>query len=339
MVFMLVYFFLRNAESIYHHPSTIGTRNWTALAEWKLREFNELPHILTDRLNQSFAPAAKYVSQFPSPIVSMVAKFIAFIVGGFAAAIIGLALVDERLLEAHLYGRKLVWYAAISGTVLAVSRGLITEEHKVFAPEIAMKEVVKHTHYFPRKWRNRCHHKDVQSEFEELFQYKGVVFLEEMLSILSTPVILWCSLPKSARAILHFVQDFTVRVDGVGDVCSLSIFDFQQHGDSCYGAPVNCAKQRRSNQGKMEKSFLSFTALYNNWEPDAGGQQMLHNLHQFRATHPARLSPSATTTEEEHNEPSERRWGNPATAPASGAGTSGSVLTHRHAYENPLAVS
>lgn len=32
----------------------------------------------------------------------MVAKFVAFVVGAFAAAIIGLAVVDERLLEAHV---------------------------------------------------------------------------------------------------------------------------------------------------------------------------------------------------------------------------------------------
>lgn len=50
-----------------------------------------------------------------------------------------------------LQGRKLVWYAAIFGTVLAVSRALITEDHKVFCPEAAMQEVVKCTHYFPKR--------------------------------------------------------------------------------------------------------------------------------------------------------------------------------------------
>jgi len=43
-IFMTIYFFLRNAEKFYHHPSSIGARRWTSLAKWKLREFNELPH-------------------------------------------------------------------------------------------------------------------------------------------------------------------------------------------------------------------------------------------------------------------------------------------------------
>jgi hypothetical protein len=35
----------------------------------------------------------------------MGAKFVAFVVGALAAAIIALALVDERLLEAHIHVR------------------------------------------------------------------------------------------------------------------------------------------------------------------------------------------------------------------------------------------
>lgn len=49
-------------------------------------------------------------------------------------------------------------------------------------------------------------------------------------------------------AILSFVRDFTVRVDGVGDVCSLSTFDFERHGNGKYGAPAHSNKQARSKQ-------------------------------------------------------------------------------------------
>lgn len=98
------------------------------------------------------------------------------------------------------------------------------------------------------RWRNRCHHKEVQSEFQRLFQYKAVGFCEEMLGILVTPAVLWFSLPQCAAGVLAFVRDFTVRVDGVGDVCSLSVFDFARHGNAKYASPVHCPKHRRSNQ-------------------------------------------------------------------------------------------
>ena len=49
LVFLLIYFFMRNAEKFYHQPSSAGARRWSALAAWRLREFNEVPHYLNHR--------------------------------------------------------------------------------------------------------------------------------------------------------------------------------------------------------------------------------------------------------------------------------------------------
>lgn len=61
------------------------------------------------RLNASHKAAEKYISQFPSPMLSHVAKFVAFIAGSFAALLLFVALMDDNLLERHLFGRNLVW--------------------------------------------------------------------------------------------------------------------------------------------------------------------------------------------------------------------------------------
>lgn len=37
------------------------------------------------------------------------AKFVAFLAGSFAALLLFMALVDDTLLERHLFGRNLVW--------------------------------------------------------------------------------------------------------------------------------------------------------------------------------------------------------------------------------------
>lgn len=49
LVFLVIYFFMRNAEKFYNHPSTVGARRWSSLASWRLREFNELPHYVHHR--------------------------------------------------------------------------------------------------------------------------------------------------------------------------------------------------------------------------------------------------------------------------------------------------
>mmetsp|Transcript_4303 Transcript_4303/g.12400 ORF Transcript_4303/g.12400 Transcript_4303/m.12400 type:complete len:983 (-) Transcript_4303:227-3175(-) len=283
-VFLAIHFFLRNAEQLYHHPSSVGARRWSPLAFWRLREFNELPHFIDHRLSASHAAAEKYIGQFPNPLLSHVARLVAFIAGSFAALALGAAMVEDFLLERRLAGRTLVWWAAALGVVLAISRAFIVDDAAVaFHPELAMLEVVAHTHHLPRHWRGRAHTREVQGAFQALFPFKAILLAEEMLSVLLTPFVLYFSLPACADDIVAFVRDNTTHVDGLGDVCSLAGFDLRRHGNPRYGSPVDCPKAARSRQGKMEKSLLSFATTYPGWDPGAAAKQLLGAL---RAPHP-----------------------------------------------------
>lgn len=41
------------------------------------------------------------------------------------------------------------------GMVLALSRAFVIESGVAFDPEVALMDVVAHTHYMPRHWRGR----------------------------------------------------------------------------------------------------------------------------------------------------------------------------------------
>ncbi|XP_014496029.1 autophagy-related protein 9 isoform X1 [Vigna radiata var. radiata] len=282
VIFMLVYLFLRHAEQFYNHPSTASSRRWSNLSRWIFREFNEVDHLFKHRINSSVLHASDYLKQFPAPIISIIAKFISFVSGGFAAVLIIIAFLEESLLEGHILGRNLLWYAAVFGTITAISRAAITNELLVLDAEGAMSMVVQHTHYLPKRWRGKESTESVRAEFATLFQYTGMMLLEEMASIFLTPYLLLFIVPKRVDDILQFIADFTVNVEGVGHVCSFSTFDFQEHGNSRYGSPCNAPRSRRSSQGKMEKSLLSFQSSYPSWEPSAQGKQFLINLRKFR---------------------------------------------------------
>lgn len=276
LVFLVIYFFMKNAEAIYHHPSTIGARRWSPLARWRLRELNELPCFLTHRLNAGHEAAERYVAQFPNYALSHVARFVAFVAGSFAAVLIALTLADERLLERDLaYGRQLVWWLALLGVILAAARALVIEHSTAaFDPGLALLEVAAHTHHLPRHWRGRAHTLEVQEEFASLFRYRALLFLEELASVVLTPVLLWYSLPRCVDRVLQFVEAHTVHIEGVGDACSLAAFDLRRHGNSKYGSPCQAPKGARSRQGKMEKSLVSFAAAYPTWEPAGDGREV-----------------------------------------------------------------
>jgi autophagy-related protein 9 len=295
-IFLSMYFVLSYAEKFYNNPSSVGTREWTSYAWWKMREFNELPHFTQHRLSAAYPNANKYVAQFPSPVVNILAKFVSYVVGSFAAIALVCAMIDDRLLQAYVGDRDVLWITAILGTVLATSRSLMAGENTVFEPNVIMSRIVAHTHYLPKHWRDAAHKEEVQHEFNSFFSLKAMMFLEEIASIFAAPFLLWFPLCDSSGDIVQFVRQFTVNKPGVGDVCSLSAFDFNKHGNKNYGAPAHASKAQRSRQGKLEKSFLTFQATYPNWQPDACGQDMLNSLNGFTSTHEHDLGKSADLT-------------------------------------------
>merc|ERR1712154_402266 len=66
-----------------------------------------------------------------------------------------------------------------------------------------------------------------RDEFMSLYQPKINLFLNEMLNVFATPFIL-INLANSVEDLISFVTKYTEYVDGVGDICTFSRFDFEK---------------------------------------------------------------------------------------------------------------
>ncbi|KAJ6171747.1 Autophagy-related protein 9 [Penicillium chermesinum] len=163
--------------------------------------------------------------------------------------------------------RTVLFYLGVFGTVWAVSRGMAPEETDVFEPEYALRELIGFTHYFPASWNGRLHSDEVRKEFAVLYQMKVVIFLEEILSMIFTPFVLWFSLPRCSDRLIDFFREFTVHVDGVGYLCSFAVFDFKK-GSNVMTPGQGAGKQDpRENyfstkDGKMLASYYGFLDHY-----------------------------------------------------------------------------
>ncbi|POG80356.1 autophagy protein Apg9-domain-containing protein [Rhizophagus irregularis DAOM 181602=DAOM 197198] len=304
VVYLLVFFFFRYFEEYRSDPGSIfGSRQWTQFARWKFREFNELSHLFHQRLDKSYKPANKYIDQFPKAKTILFIRFILFIIGSFTAVLILATYIDPDLFLGFeiTTGRTVFFYTGVLVPLFAVSRGMIPDDHLVFDPEARLKKVVEHTHYSPDEWRGRLHTDEVRREFIQLFEVKVVLYIQEIFSVIFTPFILWFSLADSfgVQQIIDFFREFTVHVDGVGDVCSFAIFDFRKHGNVKYGAPASEVENEYylSKDGKMEKSFLNFKANHPDWEPtDPFGSLYLSRLTEFNnQAHPERPNAARTS--------------------------------------------
>lgn len=278
-LFVLLYSFFKHGQEMHKNPGSLGTRHWSPLARWKLREFNELDHFFDKRVNASYPKANLYVAQFPSLAMSIAAKFIVFVGSSICGVIIVLSLMDEALLlHVKVLDRNLLWYLAIFGLIVASVRPLVIDRHENFEPDKAFAAMVEHTHYYPTRWRNQVHSPKTYAAFSELFPFKVATFFHEVLSIFVVPLILIFHLPKQAAAVTKFVADFTETRPELGDVCSFAVFDFERHGHAKYGSHVPHDKYYRSRQGKMEKSFITFLENNPNWTPSENGKLLVRKV-------------------------------------------------------------
>ncbi|KAL1962979.1 hypothetical protein VTN77DRAFT_8825 [Rasamsonia byssochlamydoides] len=269
VVYFLMHYFFRYFNEYQKNPSQIGSRQYTPLAEWKFREFNELWHLFQRRINMSYPFANRYIDQFPKDKTVQLARFVAFIAGALASVLALASIVDPELFLGFeiTHDRTVLFYLGVFGSVWAVARGLVPEETDVFDPEFALLEVINFTHYRPAHWTGRLHSDEVRREFAMLYQMKIIIFLEEILSMIFTPFVLWFSLPKCSDRVIDFFREFTIHVDGLGYVCSFAVFDFKKGTNAISQGRPNQQRDLRDDyystkDGKMLASYYGFLDSY-----------------------------------------------------------------------------
>ncbi|KAL4766081.1 autophagy protein ATG9 [Aspergillus foveolatus] len=294
VVYFMMHYFFRYFNEFKTSPSQLSSRQYTPLAEWKFREFNELWHLFEKRINLSYPYATRYVDQFPKDKTVQVAGFVAFISGALASVLALASILDPELFLGFelTHDRTTLFYLGVFGSVWAFARGMVPEETLVFDPEYALLEVIQFTHYFPSHWKGKLHSDDVRREFAVLYQMKIIIFMEEILSMIFTPFILWFSLPKCSERVIDFFREFTVHVDGMGYLCSFAVFDFKKGTNVIPQGHINQRDARQdprvdyfsTKDGKMLASYYGFLDNY-------GGNPRATNANK-RAFHPPPTFPS-----------------------------------------------
>ncbi|KAL2850970.1 autophagy protein Apg9-domain-containing protein [Aspergillus pseudodeflectus] len=298
VVYFMMHYFFRYFNEYKKNPGQISSRQYTPLAEWQFREFNELWHLFERRINMSYPFATRYVDQFPKDKTVQVAGFVAFVSGALTSVLALASIIDPELFLGFelTHDRTVLFYLGVFGSIWAFTRGMVPEETDVFDPEYALLEVINFTHYCPSHWKGRLHSDGVRKEFAVCYQMKIVIFLEEILSMIFTPFILWFSLPKCSERVIDFFREFTVHVDGMGYLCSFAVFDFKKGSNVIPQEHSNRSTRQdpradyfSTKDGKMLASYYGFLDNY------GGGPRTNHpNKRQFHPppTFPSLGSPS-----------------------------------------------
>ncbi|KAI5952562.1 ATG9 [Candida jiufengensis] len=270
--FVLLYFFKYFNEYKSNPSSIIGLRQYTPYAEWKFREFNELPNFFNKRLQLSMGPANNYIDQFPKGfLVINGMKLLNFISGSILAILVIMGIYLEN--ESYSFwsfeiteGKSVLFYISIFGTLWAITSSpsssassssnttndqVPQQQHFssnkiVYDPESNIRYVSKFTHYLPKKWNKKLHTIQVKNEFCELYSLKIIIIINEILSVLLTPFLLY-KISYNSGNIIDFFREYSIHVDGLGYVCYFAMFNFEKKLNNMNN-PSHLRKQRKKQK-------------------------------------------------------------------------------------------
>lgn len=271
MLFMVILFLLENAEELHSKRTVLGSRQWTPLSQWRIREYNELQHFFQRRLNAGNEAAQNYLALFPSQIQSIVAQSVAYISGALVGTLAFLTLLDSDLLISEnfrVWDRPLLWWLGTLAGVLALSRAFIPTRLSSPGPADraeALYEVTSHVHYLPKRWREHPALDATRQEFALMFQPRVAILLGEILSVILTPMILCFVLPARVPDLVKFINDSTHNVEGVGSLCTFATFELPDREVSEEKTKAVVPKKKVFGRGKMEKSCLTFALNHPQW--------------------------------------------------------------------------
>ncbi|KAK3740169.1 hypothetical protein QZH41_014089 [Actinostola sp. cb2023] len=275
LLWIVLYSFFSYAEMI-KRADALGARRWSPYGRLFFRHFNELDHEFQARLSKSYEPAHKYTNLFTSPFAAIVARNIVFFAGAIFAVLTVLTVVDKDVLMAE----HIIAVIAGLGILIRGCYVFIPDENLVWNPEQLMKQILSHTHYIPDNWKGMAHTTEVRDQFAQLFQYRLVNVLEELISPIVTPFLLCFSVRHKALDIVDFYRHFTVEVVGVGDVCSFAQLDVKKHGnpDWMSNGLSEATQYEQAENGKTELSLLHFSIRNPSWKPSDRGAHFISTI-------------------------------------------------------------
>ena len=306
ILFVSVYFLLRNVYDFKTTRQYMGHQQWSSIAYWTFREFNELPHMLEQRLEPSYIPATKYVGLFgTSEWIAAIGKLLVYLGGAVGGVLLFLGVLNDAiLLHVQLWDRNLLWYAGMAGIVYSVGKALLpTKEatpsvtRNLFGDmDTSLKNVAQYTHYYPEHWKGRGWDANVYKSFKRFYDTKVKLFLFELAALILAPYILFFKLSKCAPAICEFCLVSKARMAaGTGDICGFSTFDFDTFGDEAWegrtlGKSAMLQKESPTGGESLSESIMRMGNLEDatriHAKPKAREGKMEKSFFTFQAAYP-----------------------------------------------------
>lgn len=203
-IFMLLYMFLQYGEQFYNNPELIMHRQWTIKSFWKLRYYNELPHLYRKRLSKAGKLTTEYLDGFPWVLMETLSRLVLYILGSFFMLFLILSVINENLfMNLHITSKQpVLWYMGIIGAILGIGRKFVKSTIK---PMSNLMDKIGQEITLKDEWMNDHRSIDTAKEIKEIFQLRIFLLFKECLYLILTPLILRFNLYRQSDKICSFL--------------------------------------------------------------------------------------------------------------------------------------
>jgi len=260
LILVIINYVIVLTTDIYTKKSYIGPKEWTLYAKLVFREYNELYHIFNERISKSYKYAVQYEQKFNAHMTNILMEKLIFVCGTYLTLLVIMTVYDETLLiYIKLFNRNLLWYVAILTSIISIARLIMVYPSSVDeSSEEIMIKMSKYTHYYPAKWRNKCHKADVLYDFRMLYKYKLISVGLEIASVVIIPFYMLFKLENDIDVVVDFIKQNTVYNEDVGHICKLGITNM----DEIERAPFESDYSSFIEDEKIERSIKNFKSYY-----------------------------------------------------------------------------
>lgn len=211
LFFQVMYMFFKYSQEFQQNPMLIGQRQWTILAQWTFREYNEFDHIFEMRLNKSYKSSTDYINSFHNKSLVILSKFICFVTGAF------LSVLTVFTLLIHSIDQNLLWFIGMFTLVFTAFNSVIPDPHVNYNRKRLLDTITEHTHY-----------RDMKQKMFTFFDYKVKLLFQDIIGVFFIPFYLLYNVRVAIPDIVKFMQDFSIKQEHVGHVCSFASFNFER---------------------------------------------------------------------------------------------------------------
>lgn len=222
IIFNILNFMLDNVVHFHTQPKDFMNSTWNNYGSYYFRNYNELPHIVNQRLYLALNEAVSFNSNFKKIENDTIKRFLIFIIGSITSFIIFLGFYNEAILNITFLDRNLWWYIAIFTAIISILKNNLINQNFNQNPELYLKNLKDILGDKLNENINNFNLYQINLYLSQFLQFKLHYLIFEIISIFLTPIFLIYYSQIHIRHLSFWLKDNLTKDEDLGYILKFS---------------------------------------------------------------------------------------------------------------------